>query len=111
MRWQSSKEVEQQYTTKFVREYVITRGPKTPIKQGEEGSISTEDVKKGLALRENLMVENGKRKPKEAAEDENAKSDGPEGKIDDSKKINDQADVPQPQAAAVSGVNSEDFEF
>ena len=102
------KEVEQQYTTKFIREYVITRGPKTPIKEGEEGSISTEEVKKGLALRENLMVENGKRKPKDAAEGDAAKTD--EEKVED-------APVAQPAPAAASakasaaGSNDDDFEF
>jgi len=55
---------DRQYTTHFVREYVIRGGVKNPIHQGEQGSLSNEAVKKGLAKRENLMVENGKRKPK-----------------------------------------------
>ena len=108
------KEVEQQYTTKFIREYVITRGPKTPIKQGEEGSISTEDVKKGLALRENLMVENGKRKPKDAAENDGAKTE--EEKVEDAPAAQSEpAAQPAPAAASAkasaTSSNDEDFEF
>lgn len=53
---------EQQYTTRFVREIIIEKGPKTPIAQGEEGSISSESIKNGLALREVEMDKNGQKK-------------------------------------------------
>lgn len=90
------KQVEQQYTTRFVREYVITRGPKTPIQQGEEGSISNEEVKDGLAIRENTMIENGKRKPKDAEE---GNAEAP-------------AEAPAPaEEEKAPAANNEDFEF
>ena len=50
---------EPQVTTHFVREYVIRGG----IKQ-EKLTLSTEAVKKGMAKRDVLMVENGKRENK-----------------------------------------------
>ena len=53
---------EQQYTTRFVRENIIEKGPKTPIAQGAEGSISTDFVKNGLALREVEMDKNGQKR-------------------------------------------------
>lgn len=68
------KEKEQQPVTHFVREYVITRGPKNPIQQGAEGCITNESVTKGLAIRETTMVENGKRKPKETDEGSGAEA-------------------------------------
>lgn len=50
-----------QYETVFVRERRIMGGAKTPIHQGEEGSISLEFVKNGLAARELKMVANGEK--------------------------------------------------
>ena len=94
------KQSDQQYTTRFIREYVITRGPTKPIKQGEEGSISNESVTKGLAIRETTMEENGKRKPKETEESSSSESV--------------QAAEPAPAPVAESkapAANSEDFDF
>ena len=65
------KQMEKQVTTRFIRENVILSGPKKPIEQGAEGSITTEMVKKGLALRETLMDENGQKRAKAIANKEN----------------------------------------
>ena len=53
---------EPQYITKFVRERRIRGGSATPISNGSEGSITTEEVKIGLATREIKMVANGSKK-------------------------------------------------
>lgn len=50
---------EPQYETKFIRERIIRGGSSTPIHQGEEGSITTAEVKAGLASREIKMDSNG----------------------------------------------------
>ena len=50
-----------QYETTFVRERRIMGGSKTPIHQGEEGSVSLEAVKNGLAAREVKMTANGEK--------------------------------------------------
>ena len=50
-----------QYETIFIRERRIMGGSKTPIHQGEEGSISLESVKNGLAAREVKMIANGEK--------------------------------------------------
>lgn len=49
---------QKQYTTKFVRERRIFGGSKTPIHQGEEGSISTEEMKQRLIVRNSLIEKN-----------------------------------------------------
>lgn len=93
------KQSDQQYTTRFVREYVITRGPTKPIKQGEEGCISNESVKEGLAIRETTMDENGKRKPKET-DDGGSSNAAPAADPE-----------PAPVAEKTPAANPEDFDF
>ena len=51
-----------QYETTFVHERLIAGGSATPIHQGQEGSISNDMVKNGLAKRMNKFIENGKRR-------------------------------------------------
>lgn len=93
------KPVEKQYSTRFVREYVITSGPTHPIQQGEEGCIATQSVKDGLAARENVMIENGKKKPKES-------EDNGSGEVDSAP-----AASAEPDTTPAAPVNSEDFDF
>lgn len=50
-----------QYETTFIRERIVRGISKTPIKQGEDGAITNEFVKNGLAKREVKMDENGKK--------------------------------------------------
>ena len=84
---------EQQYTTRFVRENIIEKGPKTPIAQGAEGCISTDFVKNGLALREAEMISNGQKR-------NNAPASQPAAP----------APAPTPAKTTVS-ISSEDFDF
>lgn len=55
-----------QYTTKFIRERQIWGGSKTPVHQGEEGSISTEEIKERLVVRESKIMQNNSPKKKTA---------------------------------------------
>lgn len=57
-----------QYETKFTRERRVLGGSKTPIKQGAEGSITTKEVKDGLAARQVKMEKNGERSQASQAE-------------------------------------------
>ena len=50
-----------QYETRFIRERRIMAGSTNPIHNGEEGSITTDFVKKAMVLRDNKMDENGKK--------------------------------------------------
>ena len=52
---------EPQYETTFTRERIIRGLSRKPIKQGEEGCISTKYVQEGMTKRELKMIENGKR--------------------------------------------------
>ena len=90
------KEVEPQVTTRFIREYVITSGPKKPVQQGEDGCISDKSVTDGLALRETTMDENGKRKPKET---------------DEGSAADEQEPAPAPQEKAEKPAIPDDLEF
>ena len=64
---------EPQYETTFIHERRIAGGSATPIHQGQEGSISDEVVKNGLAKRMNKFIENAKRKDAVPAEDKTPK--------------------------------------
>lgn len=60
-----------QYETKFIRERRILGGSAKPIKQGEEGCISSDFVREALLLREEKMQRNGQRaQDKERAAEE-----------------------------------------
>ena len=48
-----------QYETRFIRERQITGGAGTPKRTAEEGAITAEEVKNGLAEREVKMARNG----------------------------------------------------
>lgn len=97
------KEIEPQVTTRFIREYVITSGPKKPVQQGEEGCISDKAVTEGLALRETTMDENGKRKPKETETEE--------GSAAVEQEESAPAPTPAPQKEEKPAAYSEDLDF
>lgn len=48
-----------QYETKFIRERRVVGGSKNPLHEGDEGAITKQFVKEGLAARELKMDENG----------------------------------------------------
>lgn len=61
--------IEERSVIKFIRERVIRGGSKDPIHDGEEGSITTEQIKDGLVIREEKIKKSGGTK-KEAPKQE-----------------------------------------